>query len=156
MAITENPLCLLFNAAFRRYSLMIGMNIIPLSSLRIYLLRLTGVRVGTGCYIGFNVMPDTNYPELISIGDNVTISHNCVIIAHTQTPARSRLSTLYQHKNPVHIGNGSWIGMNSIILPGAVISDHCFIGAGSVVTSNMPTMYLCAGNPCKPVKPLSL
>lgn len=156
MANSENSLILLFGSAFRRYFLMMGMNMLPLVSLRIYLLRLSGVSIGKGCYIGFNVMPDTNYPELISIGDNVTISHNCVIITHTQTPAQSSLGTLYRHKKSVHIGNGSWIGMNTVILPGAVISDDCFIGAGSVVTSNMPTKYLCAGNPCKPVKALSL
>lgn len=143
-------------AALRRYSFMLGMNFLPLSILRIYLLRLSGVRIGQGCYIGFNVMIDTNYPDLISIGNNVTISHNCTIITHTQTPATSRLAKIYSQKKSVRIGNGSWIGMNSVLLPGATVEEDCFIGAGSVVTTQMPPKYLCAGNPCKPIKKLPL
>jgi len=146
----------LVTAALRRYSLMLGMNFLPLSSLRVCLLRLSGVRIGKGCYIGFNVMVDTNYPDLISIGNNVTISHNCTIITHTQTPVVSRLAAIYSQKKPVHIGNGSWIGMHSVLLPGATVEEDCFIGAGSVVTAQMPPKYLCAGNPCKPIKKLPL
>lgn len=145
-----------FAAAMRRYILMIGMNLLPLSSMRVLLLRLCGAQIGEGCYIGFNVFVDTNYPELVSIGDKVTISHNCSIITHTISPVSSPLATLYKQVKPVLIHSGSWIGMNSVVLPGSVIGRHCFIGAGSVVASSMPTEYLCAGNPCKPIKKLSV
>lgn len=141
-------------SAIRRYVLMVGMNLLPLSTLRIILLRLSGVRIGSGCYIGFNLSVDTNYPELISIGDNVTISHNCVIIAHTQSPVRSPLSSIYCDQKAVHIANGAWIAMNCILLPGSSVGENCFIGAGSIVTSQMPACFLCAGNPCKPLKQL--
>lgn len=144
----------LLYAAIRRYILLVGMNLFPFSSMRAFLLRLCGVRVGHGCYIGFNVFVDTNFPNLIVIGNNVTISHSCSIITHTMTPVHSPLGSYYNHEKCVTINTGSWIGMHTIILPGAIIGNDSFIGAGSVVVGKMPPKHLCAGNPCKPIKSL--
>lgn len=144
------------SAAIRRYVLLVGMNLLPLSSLRVLLLRISGVRIGQGCYIGFNVFVDTNFPDLISIGNNVTVSHNCSLITHTISPVQSQLAMLYQQRRPVLIDSGSWIGMNTLLLPGAKVGSDCFIGAGSVVAGQMPSKYMCAGNPCKPIKRLTL
>ena len=116
--------------------------------MRVLILRLCGVSIGKGCYIGFNVAVDTNFPDLITIGDNVTISHDTVIITHTATPTNSKLSALYKSHSPVSIASGAWIGVRSIILPGVSIGRNCFIGAGSVVTSNTDNDTLWAGNPC--------
>lgn len=144
------------SAAIRRCLLMVGMSLLPFSSMRVALLRLIGVRIGQGCYIGFNVFVDTNYPALISIENNVTISHGCSIITHTMSPVLSKLATLYKQARPVSIDSGSWIGMNTLLLPGAKVGTDCFIGAGSVVCGKMPSKHLCAGNPCKPIKSLPL
>ncbi len=57
----------------------------PLPSLRVFLYRQMGVKVGRDVYIGFHVELDTNHPELIEIGDHVTISHRCVIASHMAT-----------------------------------------------------------------------
>ena len=144
----------LVKAAFRRYFMAIGMSLIPFSSLRVIVLRICGVKVGKGCYIGFGVMCDTNYPGLISIGDNVTISHNCMLISHTQSPAHSWLSEIYQSSAQVVIKSGAWLGVNSIVLPGVTIAADCMIGAGSVVTRSTGFRELWAGNPCRKVKSL--
>jgi len=156
MTLDTNTLYFYLSAGLRRYVLMLGMNVIPISSLRVVLLRLCGVRIGTGCYVGFNLAVDTNFPSLITICDNVTISHNCTIITHTISPAASLLSSYYHQVKPVRIDSGAWIGVNTTILPGAIIEADCFIGAGSVVSGQMPSRHLCAGNPCTPVKQLSL
>ena len=94
----------LIASGLRRYLLTLGMGILPFSKMRIQLLRLCGVQIGEGCYIGFNVMPDTNYPHLIDIGNNVTISHNCLLITHTQTPvSKAKLSMFFDKIDKIKI-----------------------------------------------------
>ena len=133
----------------------IGMAIAPFSVIRIFLLRACGVTIGRGCYIGFNVSCDTNYPELISIGDRVTISHNCMLISHTGTPAKGFLANLYRQSGSIKIGNGAWVGAQSIVLPGVSIGEDCLIGAGSVVSTSTDPRSLWAGNPCRRIKSLA-
>tara|TARA_B100001939_G_C16772370_1_gene543225 strand:- start:142 stop:609 length:468 start_codon:yes stop_codon:yes gene_type:complete len=145
---------LLFACALRRYFLFVGMNLLPTSWLRVLLLRLCGVKIGHGCYIGFNVIPDTNYPSLIYIGDNVTISHNCVLIAHTQSPSSPILSRVYNSVNYINIGHGAWIGMNSVLLPGCAVGSHTLVGAGSVVSGALDDSSVYVGNPCRKIKHL--
>lgn len=142
--------------AARRYLMALGMAGIPFSKLRVFLLKMCGVKLGRGCYIGFNVICDTNFPHLITIGDRVTISHNTLIFTHTATPAKSRLAKIYNQKKPVCIGSGAWIGANCTILPGVVIGQDCMIGAGSVVTKSTEPSSLYAGNPSKKIKSLQL
>lgn len=144
----------LFIAAIRRYLMAFGMFFIPFSVMRAILLRFCGVKVGRGCYIGFNVICDTNFAELITIGDCVTISHNTLILAHTATPAKSHLATVYNRLAPVRIDDGAWIGANCTILPGVSIGENCMVGAGSVVSRNTEAYCLYAGNPCRKIKEL--
>ena len=55
---------------------------------------------------------------------------------------------------PVKIGHNVWIGGNVVILPGVTIGDNCTIGAGSVVTRDIPSSTLSAGNPCRVIRKL--
>ena len=131
-----------------------GMFLLPFSCLRVWLLRCCGVKIGKGCYIGFNVFCDTNFPEMVEIQNHVTISHNTLIFTHTITPCKSYLSTIYRHIKKVKIGNGAWVGANCTILPGVTISENSMVGAGSVVSSDTQPHCLHAGNPCKKIKEL--
>jgi acetyltransferase-like isoleucine patch superfamily enzyme len=142
-------------AAVRRYALMLGMSWLPFSALRILVLRLCGVRIGDGCYVGFNVLFDTNYPELITIGDHVTISHDVRIYTHTITPANSRLARVYHTTAAVHIGDGAWLAANSLICPGVTVAPDCLIAAGAVVTKSTEPGWLFAGNPARRIKPIA-
>ncbi|MFH1154351.1 MAG: DapH/DapD/GlmU-related protein [Pseudomonadota bacterium] len=54
--------------------------------------------------------------------------------------------------DPITIGNNVWIGMNAVILPGVSIGDNVVIGAGSVVSQDIPSNTIAAGNPCRPIK----
>ena len=148
----KTSLKFLISAGIRRYLLFAGMNLLPFSFLRIYLLRICGIKIGKGCYVGFNVIPDTNFPELIKIGKKVTISHNVNLITHTATPVKSFLSSKYGISKNIVIKDGAWIGAGSIVLPGTIIEDNCFIGAGSVVSGRTKSFTLFAGNPCKEIK----
>ena len=143
-------------AAFRRYLMMLGMSLCPLSSMRVVVLRLCGVSVGRGCFIGFNVHCDTNFPELIRIGNNVTISHNCMLMSHTETPCPSWLGGKYKVRAKVEICDGAWIGAHSLLLPGVTVASDCMVGAGSVVTKSTDQHALWAGNPCRRIKSLAV
>lgn len=86
----------------------------------------------------------------ISIGDGSLLGHNVVIatLNHMQEPSR-RQSLL---PKPVVIGNNVWIGASVTILPGVTIGDNAIIGAGSVVTKDIPANSVAVGSPCKVIK----
>lgn len=86
----------------------------------------------------------------IYIGNGALIGH-CVTLAtlnHGFAP-EDRQSLV---PSPIHIGNKVWIGANSTILPGISIGDNAIIGAGSVVTKNVPADTIVAGNPARIIK----
>ena len=56
---------------------------------------------------------------------------------------------MYQYNMPIHIGKRCWIGAGAVILPGVTIGDNTVIGAGSVVTKDIPANVVAAGNPCR-------
>ena len=146
----------LATAAFRRYLSIFGMSLLPFSSLRILVMRICGIRIGSGCYVGFNVAFDTNFPELIQIGRNVTFSHNVSIYAHTSTPAKCRLALVYHNSAPVIIQDGAWIAANAVILPGVTVANDCMIAAGAVVTRSTEPACVYAGNPARKIRELDL
>ena len=84
------------------------------------------------------------------IGDDVMMGPDCIIYTwnhkfdDTTTTMRGQG---FQEEKPVYIGNDVWIGGRVIILPGVHIGNHCIIGAGSVVTKNIPDWAVAAGNP---------
>lgn len=87
--------------------------------------------------------------EKIEIGENSTIAYGVTILTGADPNGpRNKLSKLYPPiKAPVIIGDDCWIGANSILLPGVTIGDFCVVAAGSVVTKDVPSGVLVAGNP---------
>ncbi|MBO7092770.1 MAG: hypothetical protein J6W23_13375, partial [Victivallales bacterium] len=59
------------------------------------------------------------------------------------------------YAKPVKIGNDCWFGANVVICPGVTIGDGCVIGAGAVVTRDIPPMSFAAGRPCKVIRPIT-
>ncbi len=91
----------------------------------------------------------------VSIGDNVMMGPD-VLIYTTNHEFQNKDVPMqkqgYQPERPVSIGNDVWIGARVIILPGVHIGDGCVIGAGAVVTKDVPAYSVCTGNPAKVVK----
>ena len=98
----------------------------------------------------FNIIADTpidaNWPWLISVGDDVTLSSNVRILAHDASTAKTGVRTKV---GIVRIGNNVFIGADSIVLCNTRIGDNVIIGAGSVVTHDIPSNSVYAGNPAK-------
>lgn len=105
------------------------------------------VHMGRNVYANFNLtlVDDTH----IYIGDYTMIGPN-VVIATGGHPLLPELREKgYQYNAPVHIGRNCWLGAGAIILPGITIGDNVVIGAGSVVTKDIPSNVLAVGNPCR-------
>ena len=115
-----------------------------------------------------------DYGNNISVGDKVFFNFNCIVLDVMQVkigdnvlfgPAvqvytathpmdwKERASGL-EFAKPVTIGSNVWVGGGAIICPGVTIGERSVIGAGSVVTKDIPADVFAAGNPCRPVKSL--
>lgn len=92
----------------------------------------------------------------VTLGNNVLIGPNTVISAagHPVDPVARNAGV--NDERPVTIGNSVWIGCNVSILPGVTIGDNCTIGAGSVVTRDIPANSLAAGNPCRVIRGINV
>lgn len=109
-----------------------------------------GVNISVGKNVFINACCKFQDQGGIDIGDNVLIGHSVVIttINHFFTPA-DRLS---MHAKKVKIENDVWIGSNVTILPGVSIHKGAVVGAGSVVTRDVPAGAIVAGNPARLIK----
>lgn len=103
-------------------------------------------------YIGPNVY--ISCQEHVSIGDNSLIAGGVSIFDnnHNFSSLDAPINTQGFNTNPVEIGNDVWIGQNAIILPGVKIGDQAIIGAGSIVTKDVPERAIIAGNPAKVIR----
>ena len=111
----------------------------------------SNVHLGDGVYCNFNVsfVDDTD----IYIGDGVMIGPN-VTFTTTGHPISSRLrnpnkNTVYSFSLLIRVKNSAWIGANAVIMPGVTIGENSVVGAGSVVTSDIPDNSVACGVPCR-------
>ena len=111
------------------------------------------VHFGKNVYANFNLtMVDDGH---IYVGDYTMFAPG-VIVATAGHPILPELrETVYQYNMPVHIGKNCWIGAGAIILPGVTIGDQVVVGAGSVVTKDLPSNVVAVGNPCRVVREVS-
>ena len=111
------------------------------------------VHFGNNVYANFNLtlVDDTH----IYVGDCTMIGPN-VTIATAGHPILPELrEKAYQFNIPVHIGKNCWIGAGVVIIPGVTIGDNSVIGAGSIVTKDIPANVVAVGNPCKVMRPIN-
>ena len=122
----------------------------PSSILRIFFHRLRGVRIGRGCEIGYHVVIDHQYPQLVRIDDGVAISANACLIAHDHSNVRTMRGSGSRVK-PIRVRRQAFVGIGAIILPGVEIGERAVVGAGAVVPRNVEAKAVVAGNPAQPV-----
>lgn len=95
--------------------------------------------------------------DSLTIGDNVKIGGGVLLIdtdCHPKDYEMRRTSNEDTKSAPINIEDDVWIGAQSIVLKGVTIGAHSIIGAGSVVTKDIPSDCIAAGNPCKVIKRL--
>ncbi len=97
------------------------------------------------CNFGVTMVDDTH----IYVGDHTMFGPH-VTVATAGHPILPELREKgYQYNAPVHIGKNCWIGAGALIMPGITIGDNVVVGAGSVVTKNLPDNVVAVGNPCR-------
>lgn len=111
---------------------------------------------GYNIEIGENFFANMNFIILdgakVTIGDNVFIAPNVgIYTAGHPFDVEQRVNGL-EYAYPVTIGNNVWIGGHVAILPGVTIGDNTVIGAGSIVTKDIPSNVLAVGNPCRVIR----
>lgn len=118
-------------------------------------LREKGIKIGEGCIFRrpFGVVIDTQRPSLISIGDNVDMNKNFSIYTHDYGSGvfKNAYDTVLNSSGKVSIGNNIYFGANCTVLKGVSIGDNCIIGAGSIVSHDIPANSVAVGNPCRVV-----
>ncbi len=111
------------------------------------------VHLGRQVYanFGLTLVDDTH----IFIGDYTMLGPN-VVLATAGHPILPELrgQKALQYNMPVHIGRNCWLGAGVIVMPGVTIGDNSVIGAGSVVTRDIPANVVAVGNPCRVLRPI--
>lgn len=108
-----------------------------------------------GCYTAIGSDTFINHNAYFMDGGGISIGHHCFIgpdcgIYTASHPLISEeRNTGLEKASPVKIGDNCWIGAKVTILPGVTIGNGCVIGAGSVVTKDIPDGVIAAGNPCR-------
>jgi len=128
------------------------------------------IQFNYGChtFIGENFFANFNTTILddgrIYIGENVMLGPNVSLMAttHPLLP-EERIAMKYndghisgsEYAAEIHIGNNVWIACNVVVCGGVTIGNNAVIGAGSIVTKDIPDNYVAYGNPCKPIRPIT-
>ena len=117
------------------------------------------------CEFGYNItLGDNFYGNYdlvildggeVTFGDNVLVGPKCGFYTtnHCFDIAERRTSGVYAR--PIRVGNDVWFCGNVIVAPGVTIGDGSIIGAGSVVTKDIPANVIAAGNPCRVIRPIT-
>jgi maltose O-acetyltransferase len=115
------------------------------------ILRLLGARIGKNCHL-FNSLRDYDLKAVkyLTLGDNVTIARRTVIFTHDALAAKFGINK--DKPRNVEIGDNVFIGAACIILPGVKINKNAIIGAGSIVTKEIPENSIAAGNPARVIR----
>lgn len=119
-------------------------------------------RIGKNFYANFNLTVLDCCP--VTIGDNVLIGPNCCIttamhpfLSSERNPQQKDNGSLFiqEYAKPISIGSNCWIASNVVICGGVTIGNNCVIGAGSVVTKDIPNFSFATGVPCKKIRTIT-
>lgn len=130
--------------------LWLGIATLPMMpQLRARCLKMGGVNISLKALVYGNVELDTVYPENIYIGKGVRITAGSCILTHYLDPS---IPGVHFRKGEVHIEDDVFIGVNSSICSSVTIGKGAIVGAGSVVTKDIPPYQVWAGNPAHYLK----
>lgn len=110
-------------------------------------------RISLGDYSGIGV--NARIHGTCKIGNHVMMGEDCIVITRNHRYSRMDIPMMnqgFEEEKPVTIGNDVWIGDRVTILPGVQIGDGCVIGAGAVVTREIPPYSIAAGVPAKVIR----
>lgn len=119
-----------------------------IQSLRIFLYRLKGYDIHSSVILERHLHLDRLYPKGVHIQDNCLIASGVTILSHDHCKRINNQPLLLD----TYIGKRCFIAVGATILPGVKIGDEVIVGAGSVVTKNVPSNVIVAGNPARIIR----
>ena len=124
--------------------------------LRPRLMRKMGCHVGEGCFIGDHVRIDQGHADMITLEDGVSVASGTRLLCHQRDLSQYKVGVpvmdLPLKYAPIVIEDGAHIGIGRIIMPGVTIGKGVVIGAGSVVTKDIPPYCVAVGVPAKVIR----
>ena len=124
--------------------------------IRPILLRKMGCKVGKGCFIGDYVRVDCGHADMITIEDSVSIASGSRLLCHQRDFSDFFVGDDYMKLGyvikPIVLKKGCLIGMESFVMPGVTVGEGAIVGAGSLVTKDIPAWTIAAGRPAKVLK----
>ena len=123
---------------------------------RPWAMKKIGCHVGKGCFIGDNVRIDGGHAEMITLEDGVSIAGGTRLLCHQRDFSNYYVGSDYLKLGyivkPIILKKGCLVGMESFIMPGVTIGEGAIVGAGSLVTKDVPAWTIATGRPAKVVK----
>jgi maltose O-acetyltransferase len=110
------------------------------------------IRVGARTFANFGLVALDVAP--ITIGDDVQIATNVQLLTATHPLDAELRRAKWESAKPIAVGNNVWLGGGVIVLPGVTIGENTVVGAGAVVTRDLPANVLAVGNPARVVREL--
>ncbi|WP_261805796.1 sugar O-acetyltransferase [Lapidilactobacillus luobeiensis] len=111
------------------------------------------VTVGEHVYANFNLTLVDDAP--ITIEDYVLLGPNVVLCSGTHPIDPSLRRDQLQYNGAIHLGENVWLGANTVVLPGVTIGANTVVGAGSVVTKDLPADVVAVGSPCRVLRAIT-
>ena len=123
---------------------------------RPWVMKSIGCHIGKGCFVGDNVHIDTGHADLITLEDSVSIAGGPRLLCHQRNFSDYYVGSDYMKLGyvlkPIVLKKGCLVGMESFIMPGVTIGEGAIVGAGSLVTKDVPAWTIATGRPAKVVK----
>lgn len=124
--------------------------------IRPWCLKQIGCTIGQDVFIGSEVWIDSGHAELITIDDHVHVTARTVLLCHKKDLKNycqgDDYAKLPYMTAPIHLKRGCSTGTGTIVMPGVTIGEGAIVGAGSLVTKDIPAWTIATGRPAKVVK----
>lgn len=124
--------------------------------LRPWVMKKWGCHVGKDVFVGDNVIIDVGHADLIYVDDHAHIAGGTRLLCHQRDLSDYCVGDDYAKLGyvlkPIHLCKGCLVGMESFVMPGVTIGEGAIVGAGSLVTKDIPAWTIATGRPAKVVK----